>query len=313
MANAERVNIEPIKKLLQMAAPAKAADLDELFNRLSPVCEVDRTQERILFQADADNNLIRFGTKCAVRLEAHALAAVVIIAAIRTPGYKNPDLNQRQSLFGPADVLLTWAVGRDLQQWLKRNKGYQRDLDRILHGAETDIPEELVSSLSTSERMVGTGLFKVASAYIILHEIGHLNFGHRPCQGFLSIQQEKDADTFAADWLIEGTQEGRLPVLFGISVALLWLTVFDVFLGPQQGSTHPEGYDRLFQVLDRSIDRNDENEHQMTWDFVSIMLFVHMRCAGFDFNEQDALQMQGDPRDEVDYLINRIAQMDRKR
>jgi len=34
-----------------------------MFQRLSPVCELDRTQERILFQADADRNLIRIGTK----------------------------------------------------------------------------------------------------------------------------------------------------------------------------------------------------------------------------------------------------------
>src|SRR5271157_2706960 len=118
MKAAQRVDIEPIKTLLRTAAPAKATDLDELFERLSPVCELDWAQERILFQADADLNLIRIGTKCTTRLHAHALAAGVIVAGIGTPGFMEMNPDERRNLFGPADVLFTWAVGRDLQQWL---------------------------------------------------------------------------------------------------------------------------------------------------------------------------------------------------
>lgn len=318
MASVERVNIEPIKKLLRMAAPAKAADLDELFKRLSPVCELDRIEERILFQADADHNLIRIGTKCTVRLQAHAFAAGVIIAGIGTPGFKEMNSGDRKKLFGLADVLFTWAVGRDLQLLLKRLEGHQRDLNTILQGAENDLPEDQLASLSKSQRVLGEGLFRFATAYILLHEIGHLSFGHRRCEGYWSVQQEKDADGFAADWLLDATnqkesQASRLNVLFGISVALLWLTVLNVFLGPRRSNTHPEGYDRLFQVLDRGIDPSDEIEHQVVWYFVSTMLFSHMWAAGYDFDERDAAQMQGDPRDEVNYLIDRIAKEDRKR
>jgi Peptidase U49 len=318
MPSVERVNIEPIKKLLRMAAPAKAAELDDLFQRLSPVCELNRNEERILFQADAEQKLIRIGTKCTIRLQAHALAAGVVIAGISTPGFKEMDSGERKKLFSPADVLFTWAVGRDLQQLLKRLEGYDRDLNTILQGAENDFPKELLSWLSKGQRGLGEGLFRFATAYIVLHELGHLNFGHRGCQGYWSVQQEKDADSFAADWLLEAatqkeTQASRLNALFGISVALLWLTVFNVFLGRRQSSTHPEGYDRLFQVLDRGIDPNDEIEHQMVWFFISTMLLCHMWAAGFDFDNRDAAQMQGDPRDEVNYLINRIANEDRKR
>lgn len=318
MASIERVNFEPIKNLLRMAAPAKAADLDALFQRLSPVCELDRTEERILFKADADKNLIRIGAKCTIRLQIHALAAGVIIAGIGTPGFKEINSDERKKLFGPADVLFAWAVGRDLQQWLKQIDGIQRDLATILRGAENDFPKDLLASLSEKQRVLGKGLLRFATAYILLHELGHLNFGHRRCQGYWSVQQEKDADWFAADWLLEvatqgGTQANRLNVLFGISVALLWLAVFNVFLGPAHSNTHPEGYDRIFQVLDRGIDPQDEIEHQMIWYFVSTMLFSHMWAAGFDFDERDAAQMQGDPRDEVNYLIDRIAKEDRKR
>jgi hypothetical protein len=303
-----------------MAAPAKAADLDDLFQRLSPVCELDHTEERILFHADADQNLIRIGTKCTMRLQAHALAAGVVIVGIGTPGFKEMNSDERKKLFVPANVLFTWAVSRDLQQSLQRLEGYERDLNTILQGADNDLPEEQLATLNKSQRVLGEGLFRFATAYILLHELGHLSFGHGRCQGYWSVQQEKDADWFAADWLLQAAvekqgnpQAGRLNVLFGISVALLWLTVFNVFLGRRQSSTHPEGYDRLFQVLDRGIDQTDETEHQMIWYFVSTMLFSHMWAAGYDFDERDAAQMQGDPRDEVNYLIDRIAKEDRKR
>jgi hypothetical protein len=233
MPSVERVNIEPIKKLLRMAAPAKAAELDDLFQRLSPVCELNRNEERILFKADAEQNLIRIGTKCTIRLQAHAMAAGVVVAGISTPGFTEMDSGERKTLFGPASVFFAWAVGRDLQQLLKRREGYERDLNTILEEAENDFPEELLSSLNKGQRVLGEGLFRYATAYILLHELGHLNFGHRGCQGYWSIQQEKDADTFAADWLLEaatqkGTQAGRINALFGIAVALLWLTVFNV-------------------------------------------------------------------------------------
>jgi Peptidase U49 len=315
MGNVEQVNLDPIKSLLTQVAPAKAGDLDGLFQRLNPVCELDRNQERILFQADAERNLIRIGLKCTYRLQAHALAAGVVIAGIGTPGFKVMSSEDRKKLLAPADHLLTWAVGRDLQQWLKKIEGYERNLDAVLTGAGQELPDIVLASLTRRQRVLGEGLFRYASAFILLHEFGHLNFGHRGSKGFWSIQQEKDADRFAAEWLLESAtkpdreiQATRLNVLFGVSVALLWLTVFNVFLGPQRGSTHPEGYDRLFQVLDSCIDQSEEMEYQAIWYFVSTMLFIHMDCANYTF---DPRFFQGDPRDEVNYLIDMISKKDR--
>jgi hypothetical protein len=51
----------------------------------------------------------------------------------------------------------------------------------------------------------------------------------------------------------------------------------------------------------------------MIWFFVSKMLFIHMWSAGFDFDESDLVHMQGDPRDEANYLIDRISKGIRKR
>jgi hypothetical protein len=69
----------------------------------------------------------------------------------------------------------------------------------------------------------------------------------------------------------------------------------------------------LYQVLEQIVDLRDEEEHNMVWYFVSQMLFTHMCSAGFDFDERDARQMQGDPMEEVNYLIDRVAKGDRNR
>jgi len=317
MAAIQSVDIGPIKELLRNVAPSKAGQLDELFDRLSPICELDRSDERILFQADTERKLIRIGTKCTIRLQAHALAAGVIITGIGSSGLKDMQPHARHKLFHPADRLLTWAVGRDLQQWLKQIEGRSRDLGTILRGAESDLPDELLASLGEKQRLFGEALFRFAFAFILLHEIAHLNFGHGRVSGYWSIQQEKDADWFAAEWLLDAASQKqlnprarRLNMLFGISIALLWLTVFNVYLGRSQSISHPQGYDRLFQVLDRGVDPADEEESLMLWYLVSTLLFIHMDSAGFDLKPE--YFRSTDPRGEVNALIDIISKRDQR-
>jgi hypothetical protein len=177
MPAVERINIEPIEKLLRKAAPAKATDLESLFQRLSPICELDRTEEGILFQANADQNLIRIGTKCTLRLQAHSLAAGVIVAGVSTPGFIDMTAAEEARLFKPADDLFTFAVGRDLRERMKKQlNDSEPDLDRIFPGANADLPGSVLSSLSSNQRLLGEEFFRFASAFILLHEIGHLNF-----------------------------------------------------------------------------------------------------------------------------------------
>ncbi len=92
-------------------------------------------------------------------------------------------------------------------------------------------------------------------------------------------------------------------------MALLWLTVFNVYLGRSRNVLDPEGYDRLFQVIDRAIDPSDREEHQMIWFFVSTMLFVHMQSAGFIF--EPSRSRHDDPRDEANALIDIISKRHR--
>jgi hypothetical protein len=157
---------------------------------------------------------------------------------------------------------------------------------------------------------MGRGLFRYATAFILLHELAHLHFGHQYTKGYSSIQEERDADRFAAEWLLDFTSHsqedsaGRINALLGISIALLWLTVLNVYFGPRLSFTHPEGYDRLFTVLDGLIDASNEEESSVVWYLVSCLLFVHMRHAEFKF---DYSRMQGSPRDDVNYLIDLLS------
>jgi hypothetical protein len=311
------VDIGPIKELLRQVARSKARELDALFDRLSPVCEIDRSSERILFQAESTRNLIRVGAKCTLRLHAHALAAGVVLSGFNSTVLKEMSPDARRKFFAPADRFLNWAIGRDLQQRLKEIDGYERDLATVYRGVEGELPDELFASLERTQRLTGEMLFRFALAFILLHELGHLHYAHRRELGYLSIQQEKDADWFAAEWLLDAASNGpanpearRLHVLFGISIALLWLTVFNVFLGRSESSTHPEGYDRLYQVLDRGIDPFDDAESPMVWYFVSTLLVIHMNCAGFELRPE--YFQTSDSRDEANTLIDVISKRSRR-
>jgi hypothetical protein len=283
----ERVPFAPLAKLLKQAAPAKALELDQLLSGFSPLCEIDRADERLLFRANCSEKLICIGLRCTLRLHAHAYAAAVILEGLRQCENRALTQAERLAAFHPADHLLNWAVARDLQQWLREPDDDVLPLESILRGGSKDLPEGLLASLPRQHRIFGEGLFRLSAAFILLHEIGHLTLSHVPSTGFWSREQEWEADRFAAAWLIDGTssdgqaERRRLSALFGISVALLWPTLANVYLGRHGGSTHPEPYDRLFHTLDQFVDRSNDLEYSGVWHFVATMLYLHMDNARY--------------------------------
>jgi hypothetical protein len=307
----ERVSFEPLAKLLKQAAPAKASELDEFLSQLQPVCQIDRTEERLLFRACSASKTIEFGMKCTCRLQSHAYAAAAIILALGECENRVATDDERHALFHPADCFLNWAVSRDIQQSLLQTDGNELPLESIMTGAVNELPDGLLASLSQDQRRFGEGLFKLAAAFILLHEIGHIALAHTGSTGLWSIEQEREADRFAAAWLVEaasserGSEEhSRLTVLFGISIALLWLTVRNVYLDCDESSTHPQPFERLYQVLNQYVDPANELEYGAVWHFISTMLYIHMENAGYEFRLED---FRVDPREEVNHLINRLS------
>jgi hypothetical protein len=315
VAQLEQISDSDVRKLLASVSPNRSADVTALLDEVKPIWLLDRESDRNLFQARLGQpNQIRIGLKCSKRLQVHAYAAAVILSAIGKP---KPE---RDQMLLPVNQMMNWVVGVDLTRWLD-SVGVGLPSGHILRPTDDELPDNVLAQLSKLDKIVGMGLFKYATAYVLLHELGHLKLGHTYQEGDPSFTQEKEADRFAAEWLAEAASDSRaderefdrLCALFGISVALLWLTIFNVYFGRRNATTHPEGYDRLFQVLDQVIDPGDEQEYLVIWDSVATMLFIHMGSAGYDFDESAAIHMRGDPRDEVNYLIDRISRSERKK
>ncbi len=97
-----------------------------------------------------------------------------------------------------------------------------------------------------------------------------------------------------------------------MAVALLWLTIPGEFLGPTQTSTHPPAHDRLFQVLDSTIDQTKTDEYEHIWHFIAIILFCSMQSAGFAFTASEFDGILQEWRDVANHLIDRISREDRR-
>jgi hypothetical protein len=292
---------------LKRWASGRAQEIDDLFFRLQPRFMLDRASEQIVFAADPSTKTVTLGNRGSCRLQAHAYAGSICLTALATPGYIEMTPEERGRLHAPADLLLTWAVGRDLQQWLHGIEGRERDLDDIMSGAKVELPGKLLGSLSEQQRVFGEGLFRLAICFIILHELAHLDLKHSTCSVDASIRQEREADCYAARWLLEApgiTRVDRLNCLFAVTITMMWLTVLNVYLGPSESQTHPESYERLYDLLDAFIDERSEDERLVVWDFTARTLFVHVDNAGI---EVDAAGLQGSPKDQVKYLVGLIS------
>jgi len=296
-------------------SPGRAEELTALLDELKPVWLLDRESDRNLFQVfPGKPNQIRMGLKCSKRLQVHAYSVAVILSSIGKPK------QERDRILAPVDQMLNWAVGVDLTRWLS-GRGGHLPAQHVLRATDHELPKDVLQKVSKLNKIVGIRFYKSAIAWILLHELGHLKLGHIPQEGLASMMQEKEADRFAAEWMLESAADSAVDerefnrhcALFGMAVALLWLTIFNVFFKQREVNTHPEGYDRLFQVLDHVIDRSDEQEYLAVWQSVATMLFIHMESASFDFDETDAIHMNGDPRDEANYLIDRISRFERKK
>jgi hypothetical protein len=298
------VDTEQCLGLLRRWLPGKASDLEQVLNGLRPALTVRiETQEPgILFQADSATNTITLGAECSRRLEAHAYAAAVLAGAHSTPTRSGLSEEQVARADEIASTLLTWAVSRDLQQRLPAN-GCRAGPGQVMQRGEQDLPPGILNGLTIELRAEGRGLFELAFVFIFLHEIAHLHFRHTKCEGEISWEQERQADHFAAEWMVTaaGGEVRQLQCLLGIAVALLWLAVFNAFLGPSRGERHPQAYDRLFQTLNACIG-DDPVDNFIVWGLVAKSLYVHLDTAGIKLG-----QLPSDPKDLANHLIDIIS------
>jgi hypothetical protein len=302
MAQLEQFDAREMQQSLISVSQNRSAEMNLLLDELEPIWLLDREADGIFFRAlSGPSNHVIIGVKGAKRLHVHCCAAAVIVSAIKA----TDDRSEQERLVALAYKMLNWAVGSDLKGLFN----IELPAGHLLRPTQEPFPHELVTEVSKADLKLGTRLYEFAFSTILLHELGHLKMGHTRDVGLRSIQQEKVADQFAAEWLTDYDQHkvDRMFALWGTALAFLWLTIPNVFVGRRESETHPEGYDRLFQVLDQIVDRNNELEFLAVWEFVRRMLRVHMASAGFELDDP----VSDNPRDEVSRLIDIISRSDR--
>jgi len=115
-----------------------------------------------------------------------------------------------------------------------------------------------------------------AVAYIIHHELAHIRLKHNA--DIKSIDQERDADYEASDWIMDGTESDELVFtkrLLGISLALQAITIRSIYSGKFSSSSHPRSFDRLYNTLSRYLTDNDHVVYAIT----AVALQLHMQGA----------------------------------
>jgi uncharacterized membrane protein YesL len=60
-----------------------------------------------------------------------------------------------------------------------------------------------------------------------------------------------------------------------VALGLSWLTMCEFYAGAAQQSTHPPGYDRLYQTLSQHF--HDANS--LVWAYVASLAFLHLQHA----------------------------------
>lgn len=132
---------------------------------------------------------------------------------------------------------------------------------QLNNNSNDDWPEGLPLPVPCPEKEsnenVADELTLVACAFLLHHELAHINLRHR---GFtksdlqdsslrhLCLDQEKDADATAAEWVLGGITPS-IPAfvkrILGITQALLILNMIGLYRGSLGGFSHPFSYDRL--------------------------------------------------------------------
>lgn len=137
-------------------------------------------------------------------------------------------------------------------------------VDVGLRGFPEHLPEPL-HSCRDPHHALATEMTAFMIAYMLLHEIAHLELNHTPNNG---RKQEVAADEWARRFFLErcddhedsiGCEHGRVREkrLLGLVIGHLWLISHDIAFGIPGDGSHPRACDRLSTLLGNSgVDAN---------------------------------------------------------
>jgi Peptidase U49 len=168
--------------------------------------------------------------------------------------------------------LLRWA----LQDWVDRAAS-------PIPALPVRLPRKLGSHTSVADE-----LCLIAVASILHHELGHHRLKHEGIPRdtkderllALSVEQEKQADGEAADWLLSMIEPNGLfftKRAAGLIVALMAIAAYGIHTEQHDGRHHPRRFERLFNSLDRYV----RDPNHAAWVFATVALKLHLDHSGY--------------------------------
>lgn len=269
--------------LMQERTPERRDELTRVFEHFGVHFEINDEAERCFFSSAPATGKIIVGLKGACRLLGHCCsyvgshyrmcACIKALAQGEIPQSGNDKETQALS------KLLLWAVSGDIQSKvgsIEEMLKLQTHLGDVSLLIEAGLPEKV--------RGVAAEVFANALVWILYHELSHMQLSHVVCDGSRSLEQEREADLHAAEWMLSSnnlTSSDLAMRQWGVASALGWLTASCAFLGAGTQLTHPAAYDRLFQTINQLyFGENDD-----VWYYVQCMIILHILLADLAFNE----------------------------
>jgi Peptidase U49 len=293
--------------LMKERTPEMANSLQDAVDQFGIHFEIDADAERCRFSSHSATGKIAVGLKGAARLMGHTFSYTCghygLLKRLQSLIHGGPEKLIDEQATRSASQLLAWAVTGDIQ-----SKAGPLAQSFIPNYIPDDLAQLITKCLPANQQEIAAEVYGNALVWILYHEVSHIQMGHLACTGLESLEQEREADRMASEWMLGSEDINPIDLCkrqWGIATALGWLTAPTAFLGPGSMTTHPAAYDRLYQTLDRFI----SEEHEDVWLFVQIMLILHILLAGLVFNEERI----GPPlKENASLLINVIAAVGRK-
>lgn len=149
-----------------------------------------------------------------------------------------------------------------------------------INNDDDDWPDNLPKPIENPQKgtmeKVSDELSLSAIAYVMHHELSHIRLKH---EGGSNIENEKEADNEATDWILNHSLDEWDDMFvkrsIGIAIAFEVLTAKGIYTGNFGGVTHPFTYDRLYNTLVRYI--TDPNH--IVWALVASTLKLHLDNA----------------------------------
>jgi len=257
---------EAVARAAFAAAPEKAEDLFARVRhiKLNFVYEPHKHAGRFEFSASPTTNVINIHQGALELLWAASFAFPMLFQVCRNSQQKGhdrmnatdfPELQQAFRLYG-------WA------------------LTKCCPGICESWPREFPSPQNgDSQTMLATELFLVAVGWILLHESAHILLNHADGPAEMLKSQEREADAFATEWLLEGVNDAKMlqKRSLGIAIANLSLMALDMRAKRLDLPQHPRSVERLNANLRNYL---SDEDGELAYALAIAVLQAHFSIFG---------------------------------